>query len=235
MTLKNLAVTVAIAAVAAFVFHPSITRAQVWVEVGDSGQTPSTYQGTGINNSTPLSTIFGSIGTSGDVDLYAITITSPSTFSATTVNALTSTSGLDTELYLLNSSFKPVYANDDDSGGLSLQSTLPAGNVNGPLAAGTYYLAISTSGNEPINFANQELFTADSPSITIRTPNPANVAGLSGWDSSMADPGTGLYEIDLTGAFTAVPEISPMISFALQAFAGVLLFAWIKRRRIQGS
>jgi len=227
MTYKNLAITVAIAAAAAFAFHPSTTYADTWTEVGDAGQTVPTVQGTGSVIGNPLTMIFGSLSPSNDVDLYAINITTPSVFSATTVNALTNASGLDTELYLFNASGAPVYANDDDAGGLTLQSTLPAGNVHGPLAAGTYFLAISTAGNEPVNFANQLLFTADSPSTTIRTPNPSLVAGLSNWDSTFADPGTGLYEIDLTGAFTAVPE--PATWFAALLSLGAILV--VRRRR----
>ena len=232
--MKKNTLPAAIAAAALLAGLTSYACAATWTEAGDAGQTIPTVQGTGSVIGNPLTMIFGSLGTPDDVDLYAINIATPSTFSATTVNALTAGSGLDTELYLFNSSGAAVYANDDASGA-SLQSTLPAGNANGPLAAGTYYLAISTSGNEPVNFANTLLFGADSPSTTIRGPAPSVPGGLAGWDSTFADPSTGLYEIDLTGAFTAVPEVSPAISVLLQAILGIALFGLSKRSTKQSA
>ena len=219
-----------LAAVGAFVMQPVTVRAQVWTEIGDAGQTIGSGQNTGLVNGNPLNTILGTLGSPGDVDLYRIQINTPSAFSATTVNALTSTSGLDTQLYLfsLNGNGRAINANDDDPGGMSLQSTLPAGGQPNLVAAGVYYLAIATSGNEAVDAVNQLLFSTDSPSTTIRTPN-GSAGPLSGWDTTFADPGTGAYEIDLTGAFTAVPEPSTWFAAAL-ALAGVL-FSRARRTR----
>lgn len=177
-----------ITVVTVFLALPSVTRADTWTEVGDAGQTLPSAQYTGAVGGNPLSMIFGSLGSSGDVDVYYINIAVASTFSATTVNALTTTAGLDTQLYLFGSNGAAIYANDDDPGGLSSQSTLPAGNLLGPLSPGFYYLAIATSGNEPVNFANTLLFTPDSPSFTIRGPATSVPGGLAGWDGTFGDP-----------------------------------------------
>jgi hypothetical protein len=205
------------AAIAVFLSLQQVSSAAVWAEVGDAGQTIPTSQGTGLPEGTPLSMIFGSLSFPNDVDLYRISITTPSTFSATTVNALTAGSGLDTQLYLFNFNGTPVYANDDEPGGASLQSTLPAGNASGPTLIGTYFLAIATTGNEAVNAVNQLLFSPDSPSDTIRTP--AGSGSLASWDSTFGDPSIGAYEIDLTGAFTAVPEASTWFAGALALLA----------------
>ncbi|HEY4284969.1 MAG TPA: PEP-CTERM sorting domain-containing protein [Chthoniobacterales bacterium] len=216
-----------IAVVSAFLSLQQTLPAAIWTEVGDAGQTVPTAQGTGLPEGTSLSTIFGSIGSANDVDLYRISIQVPSTFSATTVNALTGTSGLDTQLFLFNFNGKSVYANDDDGASMTLQSTLPASNANGPVLVGTYFLAIATSGNEAVDAVNQLLFSPDSPSTGIRTPN-GSAGALSSWDNTFGDPSIGAYEIDLTGAFTAVPEPSTWLAAAL-ALSAIFFF---RARRI---
>jgi hypothetical protein len=114
---------------------------------------------------------------------------------------------------------------------LSLQSTLPAGNALGPVSAGTYYLAISLSGSEPVNFANQLLF-ATGASTAVLGPNPSATGPDVNFDSSLVDPSSaiGAYEIDLTGAAT-VPEPS---TIALYVF-GALGFLRIGLRRRKSS
>jgi hypothetical protein len=201
-----------------------------YTETGDAGQTIGTAQNTGVAGQA-LSQIFGSIGTIGDADIFKISITNAAAFSATTVNAGTGT-GLDTALFLFDSNGRPVYANDDDAGGLSLQSTLPAGNALGPLSVGVYYLAISLSGDEPVNSTNQLLFATGSSTTDLRGPNPSATGPQTNFDPSLVDPGspTGAYEIDLTGAVT-VPEPS---TIALYVF-GALGFLRIGLRRRKSS
>ena len=203
----------------------------IYTETGDAGQTIGTAQSTGLVAGQPLTQILGSIGSVGDADIFIISITNAAAFSATTVNALTGTSGLDTALFLFNSSGRPVYGNDDDSGGLSLQSTLPAGNALGPVSVGIYYLAISLSGSEPVNFANQLLFVTGA-STDVRGPNPSATGPQTNFDPSLVDPGsaTGSYEIDLTGAVT-VPEPSVSATFILGSLVSAGIFFARKRRR----
>ena len=121
---------------------------------------------------------------------------------------------------------------DDDASGLSLQSTLPAGNALGPVTIGIYYLAISLSGNEPVNFANQLLF-ATGASTDVRGPNAIASGPETNFDPSLVAPGspTGAYEIDLTGAVTAVPEPSVPATFILGSLVSAGIFFARKRRR----
>ncbi|MGZ4984469.1 MAG: hypothetical protein ACXV8A_00125 [Chthoniobacterales bacterium] len=203
-------------------------RAVVYTETGDAGRLPGTAQPTAASQGTanqPLSGILGSILNATDIDLFKINITSPSTFSATTVNTVTNNSGLDTALFLFDSNGRPVYANDDDSSGLTFGATLPAGNALGPQLAGVYYLGISFSGAEPVNSSSIALFTAAASSTDLRGPNPSASGPLANWDTTgIIATGTsfpGSYQIDLTGATTAaVPEPT---SFAFALIGGASL------------
>ncbi len=204
--------------------------AVIYTEVGDAGQSLGTAQNTGAGVVQPLTSIFGSLLTDTDIDIFAINISDFASFSATTVNTLTG--NLDTALFLFTSAGLPVYANDDDAGGMSVGSTLPPGNPLGPQVNGLYYLAISLSGAEPVNFANQLLFAMGNTSTDVRGPNPIATGGLSDWDTSLVFGGGQFpagYQIDLTGAQTVVPEPS---TYALCGLGVVLLLlAMAKRRR----
>src|SRR5207302_11273498 len=88
--------------------------AQSYTEVGDAGQTLATVQNTGPVSGSPLTSIFGNLSSATDADLFRITITAPTTFSATTVNGATM---LDTALFLLTSNGVAICTNDDDPSG----------------------------------------------------------------------------------------------------------------------
>lgn len=213
-------------AVAASIALVNSASAITWIEVPDAGQSVATAQTPTPPNQT-LGNIFGSLSSATDVDIFTIFISNPAVFSATTV--LGTTALLDTQLFLFNSSGNPVYMNDDDAGGGTIQSTLPAGNALGPQTAGIYYLAISLSDNEPVNFNNQLLFALGS-TTSIRGPNAvANPKTLFNWDSSGVVPGStfGAYQINLTGAST-VPEPS-IIALCAIGTIGILRIA--RRRR----
>jgi hypothetical protein len=98
---------------------------------GDAGDLPETSQSTG---SDAIPVIRGQLDAS-DVDMYAIYIEDPATFSATTVGGAT----FDTQLWLFDANGKGVVANDD-SGGLQSRIDNTAGCITAP---GVYYLAIS--------------------------------------------------------------------------------------------
>lgn len=206
-----------------------VARAATYAEVGDSGQTLGSAQGTGINNTTSLTSIFGSISGGADADLFRITITAPTTFSASTVNAVTMGSNIDTALFLLNSAGAAIYTNDDASG-QSFQSTLPAGSsFTLSLNPGTYYLGISLSGNEPINSNGQLLFAGFPSGDTTAVRGPAggiNPNSLANFSGNAFFPESGVYEISLSSVATAVPEPSAF-HLALAAFAVFL----IRRKR----
>jgi hypothetical protein len=61
-------------------------------------------------SATPITKIRGTIGGANDVDVYAIYISDPSTFSATTIGGTT----LDTALWLFDEDGKGVVYNDDN-------------------------------------------------------------------------------------------------------------------------
>ena len=204
-------------------FLGNYASAATYTETGDAGQTPSDAQNTGPSGQ-PLSAIFGTIFSGTDADVFVINITDPTNFSATTVNGATS---LDTALFLFNMNGQAVYANDD-ANGMSLGSTLPTGNQFGPMDAGLYYIAISLSGNEPVNFANQLMFTQEINSTDVRGPNSAVNGSWSDFDGNTSFPEMGAYEIDLTGT-AAVPE--PTTTALLFFVIGAAGLGVVRRRR----
>lgn len=195
------------------------------VEFGDAGQTQASAQVT-AGYLTSLTSIFGSLSSSTDADLYLINILNPGAFSATTVN---DTGGfLDTQLFLFSLSGAPVYANDDADGS-TVRSTLPAGSSFGPLSAGLYILGISLSGYDPVNAVNQLLFDMSGLTTDVRGPNPSlQPASLVGFFDSTFYDASDNYRIQLTGAGTAVPEPA---SALLVTLAGALCAATTIRRR----
>lgn len=205
---------------------PGLAGAVEFTEVGDAGQAPLTAQNTG-NTGAALTSIFGSIFSDADADLFVINIANPLTFSATTVGTLTD-SLFDTHLYLFSAEGAPVYTNDDASG-LSFQSTLPAGAAFGPVVAGRYLIGIAQSGVDAVNAVNQLLFatglTTDLRGAAFGL-QPALLAGFtgSGFDVS------GSYEIRLTGAAVAVTPV-PEPALWLMLAVGAAGIPVLNRRR----
>ena len=198
----------------------STGRALNFAEPGDAGANLGGAAAAGTFNGTAggLTSISGSIaGTDGlDADVYSFTLGS-----ATALRLVsTSTAGLDTALFLFSSTGAALLANDDASG-TSIQGAL----TTGTLAAGTYYLGISLSGNEPVNSANQLLF-AGGPGTTGQRGaasglNPATLAGFNG-NVSFAEGGA--YSIGLS----AVPEPG---TWALLGAGALVLGATTLRRK----
>jgi hypothetical protein len=219
-------------ALLATAFLASPLRAVTYTENGDAGQLRQTAQVTAaLPANQPLTAIFGSLLNAADIDLFAINITNPLAFSASTVNLLTANAGVDTALFLFDSNGRPVFANDDDPSGTTVTSTLSSGSSFGPQVAGLYYIAISLSGAEPVNFANINLFTFMS-STALRGPNPNAPGALADWDTSQVNGGgttfAANYQIDLTGATAVVPEPATV---ALAVFGALAVFAAARRRR----
>ena len=241
MKLSQTPLAASLFAVASFSASASTSHAAVgavYTEVGDAGQTLPTAQSTGVA-AVPLSTITGSFSGVNDADLYAITITSPTIFSASTVNAVTNTGGQDTAIFLFSATGTAIATNDDAAGGLTTDSSLPAGNsLITSLAAGTYYLGISESGNEPINTASQLLFAGYPGGDTTAVRGPAsglNPTTESTFNSNSYGGGSGAYEIDLAGAAgainpNAVPEPSTWAALALGSLAAG--FTFLRRRTV---
>ena len=196
---------------------------QTFTEIGDAGQTLGTAQDSGLVVSASTVSIFGTIGFPTDADVFSIVVTNPMMFTATTVNGST----LDTALFFFNSLGRAIYTNDDASG-VSLQSTLPGGtSFTMSLAPGLYYIAISLSGNEPVNSNGQLLFLpyAGGDPTSVRGAaagvNPNTLASFNGLTSFGE---TGAYRIDLR----TVPE--PSTTALCLAGAGAIAFLLRKRR-----
>ncbi len=201
-----------------------LLRAQNYTETGDAGSTPGTAQATGLiqtSNGNPPQNIFGTISGLNDADVYRIQVTAPMLFSATTVNTTTGLT-LDTQLFLFDASARPVYANDDSSG-TSFASTLPPGSTFlANLSPGLYYLAISLSGNDPVNTANQLVFNPGTTSTELRGPaSGLNPDSFSGFNNGNTFAQSGAYQIII------VPEPS---TWALAA-VGVLALGLVAVRR----
>jgi hypothetical protein len=196
----------------------------VWAEVGDAGQLPATAQVT--TGGGPLTAITGTIDTPNDVDMFAIRITSPSTFSATTVGQ--PGTHFDTQLFLFDSNGRGVEANDDVST-TNLRSTLTS---IGALPSGIYYLAISSFNADPVAPGGLRLFPEPEETIAPTFGLPVGPTGPGGglpvadWTTGGLSAGT--YQIALTGAEFAIPEPGSVLLFGL-GLAGALGYG--RRRR----
>lgn len=178
----------------------SSASAAAWAESGDAGDLLATAQiPVGPD---PLDSISGTIFTSVDKDMYRIKITDPATFSATVIAGGSLT---DTQLFLFDAGGFGVYGNDDPVAANPL-SMLPASHPLGPMAAGTYYLAISGPDNDPTT-GGVEIFDDVNPGVQSAA-GPA----IDGWTQTVSVFG-GTYTIQLTGAGFAngksVPPLGP--------------------------
>jgi len=171
----------------------SWSRAQctlrVLLEIGDAGDLPETSQ------STPSGalTIIDGVMDADDVDMYAIYLSNPAAFSATTVGG----AGFDTQLWLFGPDGKGVVFNDDSGSGS--QSTID--NSTGCLTgrpAGVYYLAISRYNRDALGCRNQTIWN-NSPFSTVRCPDGPDAAyRVNSWSGSTA--AGGVYTITLANA-----------------------------------
>lgn len=217
----------------ALTFSPQLF-AVPYAEQGDAGDLPASAQITSGTVGTTLTSITGTITSNNGItegDMFAIFITNPITFSASTTTFGIGVNNFDTQLFLFNAAGLGVYANDDDPTTGSSQSTLPAGNtVLTSLPSGLYYILITGSGRYPIDSMGQLIFpnftdgTTDPTGVYGRNPTSLAIAGFTGNSNE-----GGKYSIALTGAqfVTVVPEPST-IALALLGLGGM---AAIRRRR----
>ena len=167
--------------------------AATWTEQGDAGQNGITQaQPTDVAGA--LTAITGSLNDFNDVDLYRIQIVNESIFRASTVGGVL----FDTQLYLFNADGTGQVWNDDDGAG---PSTI---NSVGVLSPGTYYLAISSFNNDPLDTAGLPMETVvDFPGGAFPPQRMLNAtaAPLGSWNALGGD--FGAYTITIEGAIAS--------------------------------
>ena len=228
MKISQIPLAASLFAVASLTALVSTSRAATYTETTDAGSTLAAAADTTSagNASSSLTTIFGTLSSASDADIFKINLASGTKLYASTVN--TTSNYLDTALFLFDSTGHAIATNDDASG-TSFDSSLPSGNtlISG-LAAGTYYLAISSSGNEPVNLNNQLLFAGYPGGDTTAVRGAAsglNPTTESGFNAAEYDTTTfGAYRIDLV----AVPEPSTWAALAAGSIAAG--FTILRRR-----
>jgi hypothetical protein len=153
-----------------------------WVEPEDAGNLPATAQiplGDG-----PLVTIAGTI-TPGDVDMFCIMVTDPTTFVASTCGV-----AWDTQLFLFREDGIGV-ATDDDLCDPGLQSLINGfASCQYSVGPGTYYIAVSRYNVDPRDAAGAVIFSSSTGCAT-------GAAGpVASWTASTSTAGD--YIITLT-------------------------------------
>jgi len=206
---------------------PGAVSAAEWAEVGDAGELPNTAQVTSGPSGQPLTSITGTISATTDIDLYRIYISQPAEFSAVVSGG--DAAPFDSVLALFDGEGLGVYFNDDrvvDDG----NSELPAGNVNGPMTPGFYYLAIfsdyayalsgsGTSENDLIFPLVNEPWTD-----VVGATGPGGSAPLSTWFVESTFALGNAYQIGLSGADFAestAAEAGPLFASVLPSSRSV--------------
>jgi hypothetical protein len=157
---------------------------------GDAGDLPETAQSTG---SDPITKIRGTIGGANDVDVYAIYISDPDAFSATTIGGTT----LDTALWLFDEDGKGVVYNDDNPDATTGFQSRIDNRTNCITQPGRYYLAVSIFTRRAAG-CGEGLIWATTPARGVRCPDgPESASRVGSWSGSSTS--TGRYIIFLTG------------------------------------
>ncbi len=155
-----------------------------FTEVEDAGQTLDTSQTVNSQSSgTSFDAISGTLSDNSDVDLYQLFLTEGQPLSATTVGG----TDVDTQLFLFDATGLGLHSNDDTGG--TYQSTVPADQPFTPTVSGTYYLGISSYGNDPLSPLGNIFPNFDEPN------SPGAESPLSGWNGNGEE--SGAYTINL--------------------------------------
>ncbi len=207
------------------------SRAVVYAEgPADAGDLPATAQiVSGQPAGTPLTGITGALTlTNGisEADMFEISITGTTGFSASTTAFVAGSNNFDTQLFLFDSAGKGVAANDDAASGGSQSSLTP-----GTLVPGLYYLLIDGSGRYPVSSKGALIF----PNLTDGTTDPTGTYGpnsptavIAGYTGNSNEGGK--YSIAITGA-QFVPAVVPEPGSVAAVLAGVAGLAFLARSR----
>ena len=176
-------------------------------ENADAGQTLDTAQTVNTSGTPPLA-IAGTLSDINDVDLYKIFLPANQPFQATT----TLRTIVDTQLFLFDGSGIGLYTNDDSSG--TIQSTLPSSEPFTPTVEGTYYLGVTSLGNDPTS-ANGLIFDYNQ-----QTPTGEGASlPLNGWQDThlpiATDRGDYIVRISRPNSLSSGLQVKPGQTLAL--------------------
>ncbi len=218
-----------VAFIATTLCSSQVTVAATWIETIDAGELPANSQETtGVG---PLLTIVGrSLGDYADVDMFAIQINNPASFSARVAVLASGTYAFDSRLFLFNSAGLGVVG--------TTTSNAPFIGLGpfAPQTSGLYYLAIAPGSLEPYGPKNQFGFDSSIfPQFTGERGQlgPTGQAGglpVSSWGGSyggvVAD-----YAISLSGAtFAHASQVPEPANWKLLC-GGLLVFGFAACRR----
>ncbi len=211
----------------AFTFSilPYTALAQTWSETGDAGNLISSSQNTIGTGS--LTTIKGSLTPAFDFeDIYCITITDPTIFSATS-------SSPNTPLWLFDIAGNGVTSQEGIY--LNTPSKITGSFVSN---SGIYHLAISDHDILAYNSASQDIWNSNPRSVET-PPNGTGAPGpLASWSPFGASLGLGNYTITLTGASygnCSVPEPSSLAFLSGVGLPGAMMLLHRRRRKKTNS
>ncbi|MBW4474435.1 MAG: DVUA0089 family protein [Stenomitos rutilans HA7619-LM2] len=214
-------------------------QAVTFSQVGDTGQTLDTAQVI-PGGTQSLDAITGTLSSPNVVNLFRLVLAGGQTFSATTINANTlielpidqqlgSPTALlpDPQLFLFDAAGRGVYGNDDSFG--TAQASLPSGSFS-PVAPGTYFLAIASSGYNPIS-AGGSIFGSPDASGILAANGSGSAAPLTGFTGDGTAGGD--YQISFTGVTAnaaGVPEPSEIVGTIA---AGLLCIGYQVRKSLK--
>ncbi|TWU48546.1 hypothetical protein Poly51_44460 [Rubripirellula tenax] len=206
------------------------TLMSTWTEVGDAGDTLATAN---ITFGSSLTSIVGTLPDNdpSGVDIFALSITNPSMFSASTDN-FPATDLLDSWLYLFDENGLGVAASATTIGG-SPNATISQGSVTAP--AGLFFLAVTRFESVPQSLLGSiftDLFSASTNGEVIGPLGPGGNSPLTSWTNPQPLLDNANYRIDLTGAGPAVPE--PTTAIIWIVFAASLI-GYERRMRVRSQ